>query len=65
MLKKNVIVGFGYFILPVKGFLGLKMKWKNSPGSFQKVTTASSLNGYELGPKVIINNIIKETLNFY
>lgn len=55
--EKNVIVGFGYFILPVKGFLGmdfitllrmhLKMEWKDSPGSFQKVTT-STLNGYEI-----------------
>jgi hypothetical protein len=56
--QKDVIVGFGSFLLPVKGFLGmdfitllrmhLKMAWKDSPGSFQKVTTASTLNGYEI-----------------
>jgi hypothetical protein len=56
--QKNVIVNFGYFLLPVKGFLGmdvitllrmhLKMEWKDSPGSFQKVTTASTLNRYEI-----------------
>ena len=55
--QKNAIMGFGYFLLPVKGFLGmdfvtllrmhLKMAWKDSPGSFQKVTAASTLNGYE------------------
>ena len=58
--QKNAITGFGYFLLPVKllpvkGFLGmdfitllrmhLKTEWKDSPGSFQKVTAASTLNG--------------------
>ena len=47
-----------YFLLPVKGFLGmdfitllrmhLKMVWQDFPGSFQKVTAASNLNGYEI-----------------
>ena len=57
--EKNVFVGFGYFLLSVKGFPGsmdfitllrkhLKMEWKDSPGNFQKVTTASTPNGYEI-----------------
>jgi hypothetical protein len=56
--QKNAITGFGYFLLPVKGFLGmdfitllrmhLKTEWKDSPGSFQKVTTVTTLNGYEI-----------------
>ncbi len=56
--QKNAIVGFGYFLLPLKGFIGmdfitllrmhLQIAWKESPGSFQKVTTASTPNGYEI-----------------
>jgi hypothetical protein len=56
--QKNAIMSLKYFLLPVKGFLGmdfitllrmhLKMEWQDFPGNFQKFTAASNLNGYEI-----------------